>query len=145
MFMVIPLIVLFVFGGIFGILLWRAWDWENDIAGMIAIGGLIVGAFVFLVTLIGCPVNYYSQRTEALRAESYYQQTIMPHVIEEADSYVVVDSLQAGIWQAGEMNVATYNAYLKDRRYWDGVPIIGTVVYGPPDYLKYVRIASERE
>jgi len=93
-----------------------------------------------ILSILSCSISYYVTRNDALRAEAYYEQIVTPAIVEEYENYVVVDSTQTAIWQAGEMNLSNYNAYLKSMRYWDGVPVIGTCVYGPPDCLKFVRV-----
>ena len=98
---------------------------------------------LFLGFAISCPNSYYSTRTNALSAEVYYQEILLPHKVGETDTHIVVSSQQAAIWQAGEMNLPKYNSYLKTTRYWDSVPIIGTAIYSPPKYLKYARIGNE--
>lgn len=135
MWLLIPGIILGVVG--LGILLvMRSGGKDSDAAAVI----YVVGACFLLFSLIVCPCQYYSLRNEALRAETYYQQIALPHAVAEYEDYIEVLSPEAGLWQAGDMNLPNYNAYLRTTRYWDSVPIIGSVVFGPPEYLKFVRV-----
>ena len=136
--------ILLASGGLIILIAWKIEDWwpmsiADKIMGKVGYLGILIGV-LFIASTIVCPVHYYSTRTDALKAEAYYQQIALPQMVEEHDNYIVVDSAQAGIWQAGEWNMARYNGYLKSTRYWDSIPIIGTAIYGPPEYLKYVRV-----
>lgn len=116
-----------------------AWLGADD--GLIAIA--IVGGIVVVLSLSLCPTFYYGSRNAALRAEAYYEHIVLPHVVAQEESYVVVHNIETAIWQAGEQNLTSYNAYLRSTRYWDSIPVINTAVYKPPEHLKYVRIAKE--
>ena len=131
---VVGLVVL-LFG--IGIAIGVKTNWDMD---TFFIASIIFSLFAFMVTIVACPITYYSTRTDALRMEAYYEQIITPAIVEEYDDYVVVNSTETAIWQAGEMNLAGYNAYLQSTRYWDGVPVIGSAVFGPPEQLKFVRV-----
>lgn len=112
-------------------------SWDFDIIPFIA-GGIAV------ITLIICPIVWAGYRNAAIEAQSYYENIVDPHIIEEYEDYVIVGTdIAPAIWQAGESNLAIYNGYLKSARYWDSVPIIGSVVYPPPSELKFVRVQPE--
>jgi len=137
--LIIPGIVVGLVALLFGIgtVLNIKTNWGMD---TLFIASIVFGLIAFLVAITACPITYYSTRTDALRMEAYYEQIITPAIVEEYDDYVVVNSTETAIWQAGEMNLAEYNAYLQSTRYWDGVPIIGSAVFGPPEHLKFVRV-----
>jgi len=101
--------------------------------------GLAMLMLLLFTTLI-CGTSHYGDRGNVRHAESFYDNIIMPHIVEEYDDYVVVDSAQAAIWQAGDNNLSEYNALLKSRRHWETVPLWSTVTYAPPERLKYVQV-----
>ena len=121
------------------VLCWRIlrhsydWDWLYIIVGVLMVGSLFC-----------CPVIWASSKNAAIEAQSYYANIVQPHVIEEHQDYVIVGTeIAPAIWQAGASNLPEYNAYLRSTRYWDSIPIIGSVVYPPPKELKYVRVQNK--
>ena len=110
---------------------------------------VIIGAVflleAFVLALIACPlIRNVESQSDAITAETYYTNIIEPHIISEFPDYVVVDSSVApAIWQSGDYNLADYNSYLATMRYWDSVPIIGSVIYPPPSNLKFVKVENE--
>lgn len=131
--LIIPSIIV-VLGGIF-ILVYKIHG--SDGWGI----GIIAMAIFFLTAIIGCPVEYLQSRNKAWQAEEYYNNIAYPSMVQEASGYIVVDNAQAAVWQAGDFNIYGFNSYLRTTRYWDSVPLIGTCVYTPPEYLKYIRIS----
>jgi len=102
----------------------------------------IAGAVGLLIAVIVCPANYYETRNTAWGAEQYYEQIILPNVVAEGEDYVVVENIEAAVWQAGDYTVYNYNSYLVTTKHWQQVPIIGTCIYPVPEHLKYVRIGK---
>ena len=109
---------------------WYSWDGQ--------MAGLVIMGIILLIAIMGCPAQYLASRSQVLALEAYYTYVAQPNIVEESAEYVVVDNSDAAIWQAGEMNLSTYNAGLRVLRYWDSIPIAGSTVYPPPAYLKYV-------
>ena len=109
-------------------------------------GFLEILTFIVITLAIGalivCPlIRNLASRGDAIRAQSYYENIIEPHIIEEFEGYVVVDSdIAPAIWQSGDYNLSTYNSYLKSTRYWDSIVILGSMVYPPPKELKFARV-----
>ena len=139
--LLIPLIIMLVmviyWGIVEGIINYRrrqvSWySWDGQMAGLVIMG------IILLIAIVGCPAQYLTCRSQVLELEAYYTYVIQPNIVEENAEYVVVDGFEAAIWQAGEMNLSTYNAGLRVLRYWDSIPIVGSTVYSPPTYLKYV-------
>ncbi len=127
------------------ILLVIVWLWANcdDYDSSPLRGLLFLTALITLFSWIGCPIQYYSSRSEAWVAQQYYESVITPNIIEEHEDYVVVDNMQAAIWQAGGVNLMEYNSYLVKTRYWQDTLIGKTFTYRVPEHLKYVRIKSK--
>ena len=92
------------------------------------------------VAVFAVPWSYYDEWAEANGWEGYYTYVVAPHIVEEYDDYVVVDSSETMMWQAGGRNVGTYNAYLRENREWNDVPWFKWGCYDAPASLKYVRI-----
>lgn len=124
---------------IVGVVLWFLMD-GRDRMDMALFMSLTTFVLVLVFGFGAAGLAYYTSKGNARHAESYYDNLIAPNIVAEYEDYVVVDSDQAALWQAGRSNLSTYNAYLKSRRYWDGVPIIGSLTYAPPEHLKYVRV-----
>ncbi len=99
---------------------------------------ILWGALLFAIPI--CSIQYYQSRVDALVAEQYYASFIVPNKLSEDATTVNVSGQVAGIWQAGEYNAVGYNRYLVNNRYWIKIPIINTVIYPAPDYLKYVVV-----
>lgn len=116
---------------------------ENDLLAFLSVGMIIICTVAGVITLILCPTHYYSTRNSALRAEAYYEYVAKPAMVEEHSEYIVISNPESAIWQAGTLNLSSYNAYLESTRYWDSVPIIGTAVYCPPEYLKFIEVRSK--
>lgn len=110
-------------------------QWESDFLVVETIVSIVTGVVIILMA----PCVYYDGWDESNRWSAYYDNVISPHIIDSGDDYVVVDSMQSGVWQAGELNVSEYNAYIMSNRKWDEVPFIGLMVYRCPDRLKYAR------
>lgn len=89
------------------------------------------------------PAGFYDTKNSTKIFEAYYDNLIQPNVVEETESYVVVDSIQTAFWQSGKTNVTAYNNFLTVNRYWDSHPIAGRGIYPVPDRLKLVRIVQE--
>lgn len=107
-----------------------------DGVGVIA---FCIGAVAFF-TLLTIPLDYHIDgRNAAMRAEIYYQEVIEPNIVQEYSDYVIVSNVNSALWQMGDYNLTEYNNYLKVKRYWDAIPIIGSVVFPPPEHLKYAR------
>lgn len=102
--------------------------------------GAIMFGMIFVVSLIGCPVQYFTSRNIAWQSEQYYEQIILPNVVEEGNGFVVVENIEAGVWQAGDSNVYDFNSYIVTTRYWQEIPIINSVIFPVPEQLKYVRV-----
>lgn len=132
MFMIIPGTLLGI-----GLLFLGLAVWKGSEGWWVASG---VFGFFLLMAFIVCPVQYLSSRNEAWKAEQYYENLVLPNVVEETDSYVVVDNIEAGVWQSGEFNLYSYNSYVRVTRHWQDVPIISSIVYPVPEQLKYVKV-----
>ena len=138
------LIIPGIIGGITGIyfLIWHLRRFYNedlcDLGKIILVGVLILSLFI-------CPpIRNLASRSDAIAAEAYYTNIVEPHIVAEFPDYVVVDSsIAPAIWQSGDDNLAVYNSYLATMRYWDSVPIIGSVIYPPPSNLKFVKVENE--
>ena len=134
----VPIVVI---GACVGItwFLHRSFDcdwWQNDFLVIGVIASLVIG----VASVVIAPISYYGGWDESNQWSAYYDNVISPHIVDSGSDYVVIDSMQTGIWQAGERNVSEYNAYIMSNRKWDDVPFIGLMVYRCPDRLKYVRI-----
>jgi hypothetical protein len=101
---------------------------------------LVVCGMILAISLCICPTTYFQSKTEALQNEQYYNSFVIPNKISEDDNNVIVSSTQAGLWQAGNNNVVSYNNYLVSNRYWKDVPILGWQVYPAPSNLKFVIV-----
>lgn len=122
-----------------GAILWTVtWIWmRRESLGIY----LAIVIFAFIISIVLCPVEYYSGINRAMAAEQYYIQVIKPSTIAEYDTYVVVSDRIGAIWQAGDYNLADYNYSLAKNRYWRSKLIIGSVVYPMPDFLKSARLS----
>lgn len=111
-------------------------SWDFDIVPWLLL-------ILTICAFICCLTSWTLYRADAIEAEAYYENIVQPHIVQEYDEYVVVGTdIAPAIWQAGESNLATYNGYLKSTRYWDSIPVIGTIIYPPPDKLKFVRVQN---
>ncbi len=138
MFWIIPLILLVIFIPLLVMALLNSGYWNEDKWLVIA----IISGIIFLFSAFLCPGNYLITRNDAWRVEQYYESVILPNVVEETDNYVIVSSLEAGVWQAGEFNLYSYNSYVRTTLYWQEVPVIGWHIYPVPEHLKYVKIQT---
>lgn len=134
--LIIPAIILVVTIPFIILSIRNGWDdpWPS-LPTIILIGCLVM-------TLVLCPCLYLGSRSKAWKAEIYYEQIISPNIIEEGQDYVVVENIEAGIWQAGDNTVVSYNNYLRVTRHWQHVPIVNSTIYPVPEHLKYVRIGN---
>jgi hypothetical protein len=103
---------------------------------------LLILALPLFLAMITCPTNYYKSRNRAWAMEQYYIQVIQPNVISEGVDFVVVSNIEAGVWQAGDVNIYGYNKYLVTTRYWQEIPLIKTAIYSVPEHLKFARISK---
>jgi len=102
----------------------------------------IVLVVLIFIALIVCPISRnVSSRDDAIIAQSYYTNLVQPHIIEEFGDYVVVSSgVSPAMWQSGAYNLAAYNSYLATARYWNDLPLIGSMIYPPSSELRFVRV-----
>ena len=110
--------------------------YSND---FLILGTLITIGITLTAMIFSC-ASYYDGWDEANMWSSYYDNIIFPHIVAEFDDYVVVTSLESGVWQAGDRNLSDYNSYLRSYSEWDDVPFLGLAVYSPPTHLKHVQI-----
>jgi len=109
-------------------------------SGLFGIAGKVL-VLVFLFSFFLCPLYRQTiSRNAELQAQAYYESVIAPNVVEEYDDIVVVAPNLVALWQAGGYNLSAYNAYLQKNRYWDSIPIIGSVIYPAPPTLKLVHV-----
>jgi hypothetical protein len=116
----------------------RAWRTPYNDLWAFVLGGF---GLILTLTMIVCPTHRYLGHGDIEALQSYYEM-VDSMVIEEGEDYVVVAG-DSGIWQSGEHNIAWYNATLRQIRYWDSRPVVGTVYLTPPAELKYIRLSSE--
>jgi len=130
--------------GILGIvlILTAIYKWRDVENGFVSVVIVILIICIFLAFII-CPVNYYKTKTDSIEAEAYWDTFISPNIIEETDEYITIKNINAGIWQSGGYNLASFNQYLKSTRYWDSMPVLGTCVYPPKNHLKLVKVSLE--
>lgn len=105
----------------------------------------LVAVSLFILSLLCCPITYYSSANDVREAETYYREFIAPNIVEEHEDYVLISNHDAALWQAGTANLSNYNSYITSNRYWDSIPLIGTCVAVLPDYCKYARVLAVKE
>ena len=116
---------------------WRNVSLDNGYILVFAVISIVLIVLAFII----CPCSYYDTKTKAIGANAYWETFILPNIIEETDSYVIIKNQDAGIWQSGGYNLASFNQYLDTTRYWDDVPIINSCVHPPKEHLKLVRVS----
>lgn len=105
----------------------------------------VLTMFMVVVTVLTCitvPLAYLKQRGDVAALLNYYENIIQPNIVDVQNDYVVISNNNAAIWQAGDMNLSSYNSSITQRRYWISVPVIGSAVYSVPVELKFVRVAK---
>ena len=100
-------------------------------------------AFITIVAFAAFPVQYYSNRNDCWKLESYYQNLIEPNIIYEYGDYVVISNIEGALWQSGDSNLTDYNKQLKIQMYWQNTTWGYLSMYHMPDNYKYVRIQKE--
>uniref|UniRef100_A0A6H2A0T8 Uncharacterized protein n=1 Tax=viral metagenome TaxID=1070528 RepID=A0A6H2A0T8_9ZZZZ len=136
----------FIVPGVIGIILIIvgicAYEWGdgNDMRWFLPIW-FLCGFFV--LSVIACPGVYIKSRNKAWQVQTYYENIIQPNIVENKGDTVVIKNLEAGIWQAGEFNLYSYNSYIRTTRYWQEIPILSTIIYPVPKELKFVSVGKQ--
>lgn len=121
-------------------LIWKLHDKQDLIDSNWGLPFVIVCGVAFVMSIAAPCTRNINSKNDAITATAYYEYIIQPLVVEEYKDYVIVDSFQGAIWQAGDLNLVAYNSYLQVKRHWDKNLIIGSFIYPVPEHLKLVKI-----
>jgi hypothetical protein len=105
--------------------------------------GLWIGGTVLLLFSWGiCGGSYFDGYQNEYKMMNYYENVVIPNAVSEDATTITVTGLDAGMWQAGDISLSSYNEYLVSNRLWDSKPIIKWWVRALPEELKYIRVIS---